>query len=165
MLDLFEKYEEEIVVAAYQRFKTSDNLFNYRETLLERLDDCQDQYLEALAADYCKVEQCKKEEAVGAIIRLVDRIKDDLVLMGELITEIDKNHITYRQRAVQRAQFMLLTDGTTQGRINSLLRYYAQTLEDTASLFDMDESPLSRMWRIYPAAVLGRSFLKPPSYQ
>ncbi len=162
VLDLFEKYEEEIVVAAYQRFKTSDNLFNYRETLLERLDDCQDQYLEALAADYCKVEQCKKEEAVGAIIRLVDRIKDDLVLMGELIMEIDKNHITYRQRAVQRAQFMLLTDGTTQGRINSLLRYYAQTLEDTASLFDIDESPLSRMWHIYPVAVLGKSFLKPP---
>lgn len=34
VLDLFEKYEEEIVVAAYQRFKTSDNLFNYREALL-----------------------------------------------------------------------------------------------------------------------------------
>ena len=55
VLDLFEKYEEEIVVAAYQRFKTSDNLFNYREALLEGLDNCQDLYIEALTADYRKV--------------------------------------------------------------------------------------------------------------
>ena len=162
VLDLFEKYEEEIVVAAYQRFKTSDNLFNYREALLEGLDNCQDVYIEALAADYCKVERCEAVEAVGAILSIIDRIRDDLTLMGELIAEIDKNHITYRQRAVQRAQFMLLTDGTTQGRINSLLRYYAQTLETPASLFDVDDSPLSKLWRIYPTEVLGRSYLKPP---
>ena len=124
VLDLFEKYEEEIVVAAYQRFKTSDNLFNYREALLEGLDDCQDRYLDVLAADYGQVERCEENEAVGAVLCIIDRIRDDLTLMGELIAEIDKNHIAYRQRAVQRAQFMLLTDGTTQGRINSILRYY-----------------------------------------
>ncbi len=162
VLDLFEKYEEEIVVAAYQRFKTSDNLFNYREALLEGLDNCQDLYLDALAVDYCKVERCEETEAVGAILGVINRIRDDLTLMGELIAEIDKNHITYRQRAVQRAQFMLLTDGTTQGRINSFLRYYAQTLETPASLFDVDDSPLSKLWRIYPTEVLGKSYLKPP---
>lgn len=162
IMDLFEKYEEEIVVAAYQRFKTSDNLFNYREALLEGLDDCQDRYLDVLAEDYCKVERCDENEAVGAVLCIIDRIRDDLTLMGELIAEIDKNHITYRQRAVQRAQFMLLTDGTTQGRINSILRYYAQTLETPSSLFDVDESPLSRLWRIYSTEVLGKSFLKPP---
>lgn len=162
VLDLFEKYEEEIVVAAYQRFKTSDNLFNYREALLEGLDICQDDYLEALAADYCNVERCSEQESVGAILKILNKIRDDLTLMGELIAEIDKNHITYRQRAVQRAQFMLLTDGTTQGRINSLLRYYAETLDVSSSLFEVDDSPLSRMWRIYPVQVLGRSYLKPP---
>ena len=26
----------------------------------------------------------------------------------------------------------------------------------------MDESPLSRLWRIYPTEVMGKSFLKPP---
>lgn len=162
VLDLFEKYEEEIVVAAYQRFKTSDNLFNYREALLEGLDRCQDVYIDALAADYCKVERCDEAEAVGAVLSIIDRVRDDLTLMGELITEIDKNHILYRQRAVQRAQFMLLTDGTTQGRINSLLRYYAQTLEMPAALSEIDDSPLSRLWKIYPTKVLGRAYLKPP---
>lgn len=162
VLNLFEKYEEEIVVAAYQRFKTSDNLFNYREGLLEGLDNCQDVYLDALAADYCKVERCSEGEALGAVLDVINRVRDDLTLMGELIAEIDKNHITYRQRAVQRAQFMLLTDGTTQGRINSLLRYYAKTLETPTSLFDVDDSPLSKLWKIYPAEILGKSYLKPP---
>ena len=163
VLDLFEKYEEEVVVAAYQRFKTSDNLFNYRESLLEGLDKCQDQYLDALIKDYCKVERCDENQSMGAILRMIDKIRDDLTLMGDLIAEIDKNHITYRQRAVQRAQFMLLTDGTTQGKINSLLRYYARTIDTPASLFDVDDSPLSRLWRIYPAEVLGRSYLKQPT--
>lgn len=56
---------------------------------------------------------------------------------------------------------MLLSDGTTQGRINSFLRYYAQTLETSTSLFDVDDSPLSRLWKIYPTDILGRSYLKP----
>ena len=30
VLDLFQQYEDEVVVAAYHRFKTSDNLFQYR---------------------------------------------------------------------------------------------------------------------------------------
>lgn len=162
VLDLFEKYEEEVVVAAYQRFKTSDNLFNYREALLEGLDNCQDAYLDVLVKDYCQVERCDAGTAIGAIQRLIDKIRDDLALMGELMSEIDQNHITYRQRAVQRAQFMLLTDGTTQGRINSLLRYYAQTLDSPASLFDIDDSPLSQRWRIYPIQVLGKFYLKSP---
>lgn len=162
VLDLFEKYEEEIVVAAYQRFKTSDNLFNYKEALLEGLDNCQDVYLNALVADYRKVERCSESAALGAVLRMIDKIRDDLTLMGDLMAQIDKNHITYRQRAVQRAQFMLLSDGTTQGRINSLLRYYAQTLSSPASLFEEDDSPLSRMWRIYPTEVLGKNYLFTP---
>lgn len=161
VLDLFEKYEEEIVVAAYQRFKTSDNLFNYRESLLEGLDLCQDVFLEALAKDYQKVERCEENQAAGAVLRVIDKVRDDISLMGELIGEIDKSHITYRQRAVQRAQFMLLTDGSTQGRINSLLRYYAEICDSSASLFEIDESPLSKMWRLYPVQILGESFLKP----
>lgn len=162
VLDLFEKYEEEIVVAAYQRFKTSDNLFNYREDLLEGLDCCQDVYLEALARDYSQVERRTYEESVGEVLQIIEQVREDLTLMGELIAEIDTSHITYRQRAVQRAQFMLLTDGTTQGRINRLLRYYSETLDTPSSLFDLDESPLSRMWRLYPVQILGQSFLKPP---
>ena len=36
ILEFFEKYEEQIVVGSYQRFKTNDNLFYYRTSLYER---------------------------------------------------------------------------------------------------------------------------------
>lgn len=35
VLELFDQYEEKAVAAAYHRFKTSDNLFNYRAFLEE----------------------------------------------------------------------------------------------------------------------------------
>lgn len=69
--------------------------------------------------------------------------------------------MTYRKRAVQRAQFMLLSDGSAQGRISELLRYYAETVQRPEELSDPDDSPVSQHWRLYPVDVLGKNFLKP----
>ena len=49
VLELFDQYEEKVVAAAYHRFKTSDNLFNYRAYLEEELDDCEAEHLPRLA--------------------------------------------------------------------------------------------------------------------
>lgn len=46
------------MAAAYHRFKTSDNLFNYRAYLEEELDDCEANHLPRLALDYARVEHC-----------------------------------------------------------------------------------------------------------
>ena len=161
VLDLFQKYEDEIVVAAYHRFKTSDNLFNYRTEILDGLDACNGPYAEALTADYCKVERVSEEKGTAEVRRLVQNIRDELDIMRDLLAEIDRNHITYRKRAVQRAQFMLLSDGSTQGKISDLLRYYAKTIQHPEELFEPDDSPLSHRWNLYPTAILGKRFLKP----
>lgn len=161
VLDLFQQYEDEIVIAAYHRFKTSDNLFNYRTEILDGLDACNGPYAEALTADYCRVERVPENEGVIAVRRLVQKVRDELDIMRDLLAEIDRNHVTYRKRAVQRAQFMLLSDGSTQGKISDLLRYYAQTVQRPEELFEPDESPLSRHWKLYPTEILGRKFLKP----
>lgn len=58
VLELFDQYEEKVVAAAYHRFKTSDNLFNYRAYLEEELDDCEQNQLPRLALDYARVERC-----------------------------------------------------------------------------------------------------------
>ena len=71
VLELFDQYEEKVVAAAYHRFKTSDNLFNYRAYLEEELDDCEENYLPQLAFDYARVERsdtcraCTHPEAAG----------------------------------------------------------------------------------------------------
>ena len=58
VLELFDQYEEKVVAAAYHRFKTSDNLFNYRAYLEEGLDECEANFLPQLALDYARVERC-----------------------------------------------------------------------------------------------------------
>ncbi len=60
VLELFDQYEEKVVAAAYHRFKTSDNLFNYRAYLEEGLDACEEAYLPQLALDYARVERCAR---------------------------------------------------------------------------------------------------------
>ena len=161
VLDLFQQYEEEIVVAAYHRFKTSDNLFNYRTEILDGLDDCEGRYASALTTDYCRVERVEEAEGTIAVRRLIQKVRDELDIMHDLIGEIDRNHVIYRQRAVQRAQFMLLSDGSTQGKISDLLRYYVETVKQPEELFEPDESPLSRQWKLYPVGITGKLFLKP----
>ena len=46
ILKLFDTYEEKVVVGAYHRFKTNDNLFYYRSELFEQLELCRTQCLE-----------------------------------------------------------------------------------------------------------------------
>ncbi len=163
VLELFDEYEEKIVIASYHRFKTSDNLFFYRSDLQNALDACEDSYLDELIQDYCKVEQVEADEALPAVRHLIQKVRDDLEIMSELMEEIDKSHLNYRKRAVQRAQFMLLTDSSVQGTINELLKYYAQTITSAAELDEPDDGPVSKYWKLYPVGVMGRDFLKTPA--
>lgn len=115
VLELFGQYEEQVVAAAYHRFKTSDNLFNYRSALEEGLDQCETVYLRALALDYARVEGCAPTQAAAAVRELVQQLRDELEQMGELVRQIDRSHLRYRKRAVQRAQFLLLSDRSAPG--------------------------------------------------
>ena len=99
VLELFDQYEEKVVAAAYHRFKTSDNLFNYRAFLEEGLDDCETNYLPQLALDYARVERCAPSEAAPAVRALIQKQRDALEEMSTLIREIDASHVRYRKRA------------------------------------------------------------------
>ena len=138
VLELFDQYEEKVVAAAYHRFKTSDNLFNYRAYLEEELDDCEENYLPQ---------------------------RDALEEMSLLMREIDASHIRYRKRAVQRAQFLLLSDRSSQGSVTALLRRYAEDIRTPEQLFEPDDGPVAKRLHLYPAAVFGEKFLYPPAAQ
>ena len=103
VLELFDQYEEKVVAAAYHRFKTSDNLFNYRAYLEEGLDECENKYLPQLALDYARVERCAPGEAAPRVRALIQKQRDALEEMSGLIRQIDDSHIRYRKRAVQAA--------------------------------------------------------------
>ena len=165
VLELFDQYEEKVVAAAYHRFKTSDNLFNYRAYLEEELDDCEENQLPRLALDYARVERCAPNEAAPRVKALLQKQRDALEEMSLLMRQIDASHIRYRKRAVQRAQFLLLSDRSSQGSVTALLRRYAEDIRTPEQLFEPDDGPVAKRLHLYPAAVFGEKFLYPPAAQ
>ena len=163
VLELFDQYEEKVVAAAYHRFKTSDNLFNYRAYLEEELDDCEAEHLPRLALDYARVERCAPSEAAPAVRALIQKQRDALEEMSTLIREIDASHVRYRKRAVQRAQFLLLSDRSAQGSVTALLRRYAEDIKTPDQLFEPDDGPLAARLRLWPVQVFGEKPLYPPA--
>lgn len=162
ILKLFDTYEEKVVVGAYHRFKTNDNLFYYRSELFEQLELCRTQCFETLAKDFSLVEQVSDEDASLAIGRLIFKLEEDLREMGEIIKVIDERHILYRTRAVQRAQFLLLSDGTVKSKINRILRYCAATISSPDDLYDVDDEILAPLFQMYPQGYFDAKSLKPP---
>ena len=149
ILDFFEKYEEKIVVGSYHRFKTNDNLFYYRSSLYESLDRCEDNLFDALVLDYMDTERVERDEAGIKIKELIQKLRMDIEEMEAIMRTIDDRHILYRTRAVQRAQFLLLSDGSSKSKINNILRFYASQIAGKEDLYDEDDSIASDIFQIF----------------
>ena len=149
ILDFFEKYEEKIVVGSYHRFKTNDNLFYYRSSLYESLDRCEDNLFDALVLDYMDTERVERDEAGIKIKELIQKLRMDIEEMEAIMRTIDNRHILYRTRAVQRAQFLLLSDGSSKSKINNILRFYTSQINTKEDVYDEDDSIASDIFQIF----------------
>ena len=149
VLNFFEKYEEKIVVGSYHRFKTNDNLFYYRTSLYENLDKCEDVLLDELVADYMDTERSDRDEATFRIRELIQKLRMDIEEMEAIMRTIDDKHVLYRTRAVQKAQFMLLSDGSVKSKINNLLRFYAHDISTKEDLYDDDKTSVYDIFQVY----------------
>ena len=119
--------------------------------------------LALLALDYARVERCAPGEAAPRVRALIQQQRDALEEMSTLMKEIDASHIRYRKRAVQRAQFLLLSDRSSQGSVTALLRRYAEEIRTPDQLFEPDDGPVAVHLHLYPAAAFGEKFLYPPA--
>ena len=119
--------------------------------------------LTQLALDYARVERCAPGEAAPAVRALIQKLRDSLEEMSTLMRQIDQSHIRYRKRAVQRAQFLLLSDRSSQGSVTALLRRYAEEIKTPDQLFAPDDGPVAKRLHLYPAAVFGAKPLYPPA--
>ncbi len=149
VLNFFEKYEEKIVVGSYHRFKTNDNLFYYRTSLYESLDKCEDILFDALVNDYMDAEGVEQPEASYKIKELIIKVRMDIEEMEAIMRTIDDRHIIYRTRAVQRAQFLLLSDGSVKSKVNNLLQYYASEIKSKENLYEDDKTIVGEVFQIY----------------
>ncbi len=149
VLEFFEKYEEKIVVGSYHRFKTNDNLFYYRTSLYVSLEKCEDDLLEELIIDYMDVERVDRDEAWSKVKELIAKLRMDLEEMEAIMRTIDDRHIIYRTRAVQRAQFLLLSDGSAKSKINNMLQFYASQIEAKEDLYVEDDTVCSEVFQVF----------------
>lgn len=162
VLEFFEKYEEKIVVGSYHRFKTNDNLFYYRTSLYESLDRCEDVLFDALVMDYMDTERVDKEEACVRIKELIAKVRMDIEEMEVIMRTIDDRHIIYRTRAVQRAQFLLLSDGSVKSKINNMLQYYASQMETKEDLYEDDDTVCYDVFQVFGQNFVDSSSLATP---
>lgn len=82
----------------------------------------------ALIWDKCKrmpMYAIEKITIFDMVKALITKVRMDIEEMEAIMRTIDDRHIIYRTRAVQRAQFLLLSDGSVKSKINNILQYYA----------------------------------------
>ena len=96
---------------------------------------------------------------------LVQQLRDELEQMGELVRQIDRSHLRYRKRAVQRAQFLLLSDRSARATPPPCCGLYARDIHTQEDLWEPDDSPLARRVQLWPASVFGADPLYPPAAQ
>lgn len=162
VLEYFDAYEERIVVASYHRFKTNDNLFYYRSSLYDSLERCEDELFDDLVVDYMDVERADKTEASYRIKELISKVRADIDEMEAIMRTIDDRHIIYRTRAVQRAQFLLLSDGSVKSKINNLLQYYASGIKEKDDINVIDETPVNAVFQIFGQNYIDSTSLATP---
>ena len=98
--------------------------------------------------DYMDTERVERDEAGIKIKELIQKLRMDIEEMEAIMRTIDDRHILYRTRAVQRAQFLLLSDGSSKSKINNILRFYASQINSKEDVYDEDDSIASDIFQI-----------------
>ena len=96
-----------------------------------------------------ETERTAEAEARMEIQTLIRSMRDSLEEMEDMIRVIDDHHLLYRTRAVQRAQFLLLSDGSTKSKIAGLLKYYAQGIQDKDDISAIDDSLFHNVFQVF----------------
>ena len=105
--------------------------------------------MDALVTDYMDAERVDKAEATVKIKELITKVRMDIEEMEAIMRTIDDRHIIYRTRAVQRAQFLLLSDGSVKSKINNMLQYYASQIKTKEDLYEDDETVCQNVFQIF----------------
>ena len=149
VLDLADNYEDRVVVASYHSFKTDENISNYRSGLCDALDLCEDCLMDTVISDCAKAERMDEGSARIKVAETIRAIREYIAAMRENVSLIDNHHVAYRTSAQQRAQFLLLADGTIKSKIYLVLRNYVSSIRTKDDLYGIDDTSGSDLFRIY----------------
>ena len=147
------EYEEESKLAINYKvvplLKSFQEIISPTTSLYESLDKCEGALMDALVTDYMDAERVDKAEATVKIKELITKVRMDIEEMEAIMRTIDDRHIIYRTRAVHRAQFLLLSDGSVKSKINNMLQYYASQIKTKEDLYEDDETVCQNVFQIF----------------
>ncbi len=139
ILDLFNVYKDEIISKSYMRLKTSENISRFRISITKNLDKLSEDQniLNKLIENYKEIEQENDDEiARNQIFLMINDVKSSFFNLDKIIAEIDRKHRFYITNAVSRAKFVLSSDTNQEGKINQILRYFAENEESKIDIND-----------------------------
>lgn len=102
------------------------------------------------------------QEATVRIKALITKVRMDIEEMEAIMRTIDDRHIIYRTRAVQRAQFLLLSDGSVKSKINNILQYYASQIDTKEDIYEEDNTLCSDVFQVFGQNYIDSASLATP---
>ncbi len=135
IVEHFLEYHKNIGSKAYLRMKTSENIFYFRNAIIEKIDEILESMsiMERAQAGYMEVEQeMDKDAAYDAVVETLLDVKSRFYHLDDIIAEIDKKHTYYMRNAVMRARFKLATGNNMEGKLEKILDYISN--EDVENL-------------------------------
>lgn len=132
VLEMFTKYNDEIVSKSLYRLKTSENVGKFRQSIKINLDKMLSdvKILNALIDGFMEIEQEEDREiAQDKIVSMIVDVKNAFENLDKIIFDIDRKNNLYLRNAASRAKFELSSGTNQQGKINAILRYLTEVSE------------------------------------
>lgn len=153
----FFTYHSEIGSKAYHRLKTSDNVSNFRNTIIEQLRFIlnDENVFERALKGYIEIENITEDSnAENQLKAKIIAIINAFINFDDITSEIDFKHSRYMASAIARAKFLLNNTNNVEGKIALVLNYLVEELndDDSSNLNDVIEDEMVTMFSLYPQA-------------
>lgn len=148
-------YHKDIGSKAYHRIKTSDNISNFRTSIIESLYEIlNDKHtFDRAVLGYMEIEQVENkidaEDALrGQILSIISAFRN----YDDIISEIDNKNAKYIGSAVARAKFLLTNTNNVEGKITKILQYLSDEFnnDESINLYDETDDNILEIFNIFP---------------
>jgi hypothetical protein len=148
-------YHKDIGSKAYHRIKTSDNISNFRTSIIESLYEIlnNEHTFDRAVLGFMEIEQVENkidaEDALrGQILSIISAFRN----YDDIISEIDNKNAKYIGSAVARAKFLLTNSNNVEGKISKILQYLADEFNNdkTLNLYDEADDNILEIFNIFP---------------
>ncbi len=158
-------YQQDIGSKAYMRMKTNDNINFFRSDIIDQLNEmlATESILERATVGCMELEGlASKEEALDAVVEIINSIKSSFNRVDDIIEEIDKKHAKYIRVAVMRAKFLLSTGNNMEGKLLQILNLCVEQMnqKNSGSIYEETENSLLALIHIYPQKYLESESLR-----